>query len=215
MDKQLIVAFTAEGSTDEVFLGRIITRVLQNISRKHGNAFVVLSFLWLGTAKGNATIRKAIDAHEQTGAQLLVIHRDTDQHSRKFVLNNHLKPIVDQLSAELLRDMPIVPLVIKHEQETWAFADMALLNDYLQKDFSKKDTGLPPNIEDRADAKELLLQLLQKANVQKSGKRKFTVAKTMEHIADNIRLSELKKLPSYQQFTTDLETALHQIGYIR
>ncbi len=215
MDKQLIVAFTAEGSTDEAFLGRIINRTLQEVSQRHGNPFVVISFLWLGASKGEAVVRKAIYAYEQTGAQLLVIHRDTDQHNRHFILEKHLNPVISQLPELLLKEMPIVPLIIKHEQETWAFADLDVLNDYLGTAFSKGDTGLPPNIETRANAKELLQDLLQTANRNKIGKRRHSLEKLMEHVADNIRLTQLAHLPSYQHFVTDLETALRKIGYIR
>jgi hypothetical protein len=216
MSKQLYVAFTAEGSTDEVFLEIIIRRTLEEISRQNDFAFSVEEVIWLGAAKGdNPYLAKAVEAYNEKGAQILVVHRDTDQHSRQFISDKHFAPFLASLPENIRSEMPIVPLIIRHEQETWLFADLDALNEVLDGKLDRQALNLPPDIETRANAKELFKQTIRNANQGQSRGRGFKEDTVAEALADKIRLPQLAKLPSYQQFVTDLETALCKIGYIR
>jgi hypothetical protein len=214
MSKQLIVAFTGEGSTDEAFLGTIISRGLDDISGRNGRTFDLITFTWSGSSKGNATTNKIRTAYEE-GAQIMFIHRDTDQHDRAFVLKNHFQPVLDQLEEEIQSAIHIVPLIIKHEQETWMLADLDILEEVLDGKMNRQNLNLPPNLETRTNTKELFKQIIRDANQGQSRGRGFKEDTVAEELADKIRLSQLARLPSYQQFVTDLEAALHQIGYIR
>ncbi len=62
MLKQLIVALTAEGSTDRAFLVPVIRRILESISLANGSAFEVEEIIWLGAAKGDRTLTRALEA---------------------------------------------------------------------------------------------------------------------------------------------------------
>jgi len=216
MSKQLYVAFTAEGSTDEVFLETIIRRTLEEISRANDLAFTVEEVIWLGAAKGEKrTLAKALEAYNEKGSQILVVHRDTDQHSRQDIFTNHFAPVLASLPEDVRADLPIVPLIIKHEQETWLFADLDALDEVLDGKLNRQNLNLPPDIETRANTKELFEQAIRDANEGQSRGRGFKEGTVVEALAPKIRLSQLANLPSYQQFVTDLETALRQINYIR
>lgn len=216
MSKQLYVAFTAEGSTDEVFLKVIIRRTLEEISRQNDLAFSVEEVIWLGAAKGdNPYLAKAVEAFNEKGAQILIVHRDTDQHSRQYIFNTHFAPVLANLPEDIRADLPVVPLIIRHEQETWLFADLNALNEVIDGKLDHQVLNLPPDIETRANAKELFKQTIRNANQGQSRGRGFKEDTVAEALADKVRLPQLAKLPSYQQFVTDLETALQKIGYIR
>lgn len=214
MSKQLIVAFTGEGSTDEAFLGTIIRRILDDISGRNGRSFDLISFTWSGSSKGAATTGKVKTAYEE-GAQIIFIHRDTDQHDHAFTFKHHIQPALDQLEEEIQAAIHIVPLIIKHEQETWLFADLDVLNEVLDGKLNRQNLNLPRNIETRANTKELFKQAIRDANEGQSRGRGFKEATVVEALAPKIRLSQLASLSSYQQFVTDLEAALRQINYIR
>lgn len=214
MAKQLMVIFTGEGSTDRFFLGTIILRTLQKIALQHFSAFDVYRIEWLGPSKGDATlkvIRKAFDE----GANLLIIHQDTDQYSVADTLLHHFQPLLNQTADDLLRQMPIVPLTIRHEQETWLFADLDALEEALDGKLDRPALHLPPDIEARANAKELFKQAIRHANRGQSRKRGFKEEIIVRQLAEKIRLSQLARLPSYQCFVVNLEAALRQIDYIR
>jgi|GEM_PF-4423126 len=215
MTKQIVVAFTAEGSTDELFLGSIILRTLNEISRQNYRAFDAEDIIWLGAAKGEKTLKKIMIAYEQTGARMLIIHRDTDQNSRQFIIDNHLSPILAKIPTQVRDAIEVVPLVIRHEQETWLFADLDALDEELDGNLDRHALNLPPNIESRANTKELFKHVLRQAGRKRSGRRGYDENDIVEVLATTIRLSQLAQLPSYQQFVTDLETALCKIGYIR
>ncbi len=187
---------------------------MEEISRRYGNAFDLISVSWLGSSKGDATLNKIQEAHEE-GAQLLIIHRDTDQHSTKDILRNHIQSLLDRTSEELLNQMPVIPLVIRHEQETWLFADLDALNEQLDGKLDRQRLNLPPNIETRANTKELFQQAIRDANQGQSRGRGFRESVVTEKLATTIRLSQLERLSSYQEFVKDLETALRKIDYIR
>ena len=72
MSKQLYVAFTAEGGTDEAFIGRIIYRTIDNIARQNSYIFSLEGLIWLGSAKGDATLAKINTGYHEKGAQLLI-----------------------------------------------------------------------------------------------------------------------------------------------
>ena len=181
---------------------------------RHGNAFDLISFSWLGSSKGEATLNIIKEAYDQ-GAQLLIVHRDTDQYSPTETILQHIQPLLGQTSENLLNQMPVVPLVIRHEQETWLFADLDALNEQLEGKLDRRSLNLPPNIETRANTKELFQQAIRDANQGQSRGRGFKESVVTEKLAATIRLSLLARLPSYQQFVTDAEFALRQIGYIR
>lgn len=214
MSKQLIVAFTGEGSTDEAFLGTIIRRVLDDISGRNGRTFDLITFTWSGSSKGNATTNKIRTAYEE-GAQIMFIHRDTDQHDRAFVLKNHFQPIIDQLEEDIQSAIHIVPLIIKHEQETWMLADLDALDQILGGKLNRQNLNLPPSLETRANTKEIFKQAIRDTNEGQSRDRGLKEGNVAERLAQSISLTQLARLPSYQQFVTDQENALHQIGYIR
>lgn len=214
MPKQLIVAFTGEGSTDEVFLGTIIRRILDDISGRNGRSFDLFSLTWSGSSKSITTTNRIRTAYEE-GAQIMFIHRDTDQHDRAFVIKNHIQPALDQLEEEIQAAIHIVPLIIKHEQETWMLADLDALDEVLNGKLNRQILNLPPNIETRANTKELFKQAIKDANRGQRRRRGFKEGTVAETLASKIRLTHLARLPSYQQFVTDLETTLREINYIR
>lgn len=214
MAKQLIVAFTGEGSTDEVFLGTIIRRVLDDIAGRNGRSFDLISFTWYGSSKGAATLSKIRTAYEE-GAQIMFIHRDTDQHDRTFILENHIQPILDQLDKEIHSSIHIVPLIIRHEQETWMLADLDALDQVLGGKLNRQNLNLPPDLETRAHTKEIFEQAIRDANQGQSRGRGFQEDDVAELLADKIRLTRLARLPSFQRFVSDIKSALRQIGYIR
>jgi len=111
--------------------------------------------------------------------------------------------------------MPVIPLVIRHEQETWLFADLDALNEQLDGKLDRQRLNLPPNIETRANTKELFQQAIRDANQGQSRGRGFRESVVTEKLATTIRLSQLERLSSYQEFVKDLETALRKIDYIR
>lgn len=214
MPKQLFVAFTGEGSTDKIFLGIIISRVLENIALQNNLAFQVMEIIWLGGSKGYRTITKATDAYN-AGAQLLFIHRDTDQHSRRFILEKHIEPILAGLEQKIKAEMQFVPLIIKHEQETWMLADLETLDRILGGKLDRNALNLPPNIEDRANTKELFKQAINTANNDQTRGRGYKLEAVVERLANDIDLGRLDVLKSYRQFVSATEDALRDIDYIQ
>ena len=214
MTKQLYVAYITEGATDEFPLGIIIRRTLERIATEHGGAFDVETVTWLGAAKGNITLRLAQEAYP-AGAQLLVIHRDTDQYSAAETMDQHITPIITELGEDFQSSIAVVPLIIKHEQETWLFADLDKLEEILGKPVDRKALNLPPNIEDRSNTKELFKTVLRLANEGQRRGRGLKEDAVATELAEEIRLERLTLLSSYQRFVIDIKAALRKINYLQ
>lgn len=190
MTKQLYVAYVTEGTTDEIFLGTIIRRTLEAIARKNNGAFDVEMITWLGSAKGPTTVATA-QAALPAGAQLLFIHRDTDNHSVEFIYQKHVSPVINALGKDFTDQVSIVPLIIRHEQETWLFADLDQLSEVLGGQLDRTKLNLPPNIEDRSKAKELFKATIREANVGQRCGRGFKPDAVAAQLAEEIRLKRL------------------------
>jgi predicted RecB family endonuclease len=214
MLKQLYVAFTGEGATDETFLSIIIRRTLEAISLREGGAFDIMDIIWLGSSKGANTLERTREAY-QAGAQILFIHRDTDQHSYEVTFQRHIQPIMDELPLEIREKLSIVSLLIKHEQETWMLADLDTLDEILGNKLDRAVLNLPPDLESRANTKELLKEAIRMANVGQTRGRGFKLDAVVERLANEIDLEQLKRLPGYQRFVQETEEALREIGYLR
>lgn len=213
MLKQLYAAYTAEGSTDQEFLGTIVSRTLGDIARQHGHPFELTSLIWLGSAKGEATFTRIKEAYH-TGALMLIIHRDTDQHDRIYVLEKHFSKLFTFAEKEVSEQLIIVPLIIKHEQETWLLADLPALNAILKTDFTRQSLQLPKNVEARADTKEIFDKIIYQANAGFTRNRGFNHNRVISELADTISLDALRKLKSYRHFVRDLEAALKKFGFL-
>ncbi|MFT5998386.1 MAG: hypothetical protein ACI81P_000839 [Neolewinella sp.] len=177
--------------------------------------FTVESVVWMGPAKGAApTIRKAVKAYNEAGAQLLVIHRDTDQKPSQFIIDHHIAPVLADLPGNIRSELPIVPLIIRHEQETWMFADFDKLSDLLGGNLDRRALKLPPNLESRANTKEIMQQAIQMVNKGQTRGRGYKLDLITEQLAKELNLQQLERLPSYQDFIAATTVALRELTYL-
>lgn len=214
MSKQLYVAFTTEGGTDEAFLGTIIHRTIDHIASQNGYSFSLEGLIWLGSAKGETTLAKINTGYYERGAQMLIIHRDTDQHTPQFILDHHITPLLTRVPENIRAELQIVPLIIRHEQETWLFADLDALDHILKGNLDRRSLNLPPDIETRANTKELFHQVIRTTNAGRNRGRRLEPAFIAEQLAEIIDLDRLARLESYRRFVNDTQNALRNIGYL-
>jgi len=210
MSRYLSLAFIGEGSTDFRFLGTLLYRacfelclassqtvdIKDEVTKIHPPSRVLENVV--SEVKGN-----------EREYSVVFIHRD-GKSSYENALIEGIQPIREQLS------LPSVAVIPIKETEAWVLADReSVMKAFSGVSDTAKLSGTPEGraLEKLPDPKKTLndwyfLSTGRKAN-SKRGPTLF-----LEQIAGSCRLSELRKLPAYRRFETELLTTLKQMGIL-
>jgi hypothetical protein len=108
-----------------------------------------------------------------------------------------------------------VPLVPVREMESWALADVTLVNELAGVDVTTTgvfEVDLLSKVEKLTNPKRTLAEALRSGTRRK--RRSRSVHDYLDTIARRIELDRLRAVPSFQAWQTDTETALRRIGFI-
>jgi len=221
----LTIAFSPEGPTDIRFLGSVIRRTAEDLIANHGTteADVLEPFPFArpkGTALSGAEKLLAI-ARQTHGLHCLMIHADADADTSQAAWDHRLTPGWQLIAADSTAQQQLVGLVPITMTEAWMLADTALLQEALDTNLEVvRDLGLPrPNrAEEVTHPKNELLRAIQQAQAALPPRRRQPDSELMADLyaqLDNIPLTSLRILPSFQKFEADFLAVLIQLGLAR
>jgi len=152
--RALVLAFYAEGETDERFLPTVIRRTAEDVLVRYGRTSVdVLDPVVIDGrdikrrfARQDERILQA--ARAANGYHALLVHADADYPTRVRAFNERFQPgwrLVQQPPTHdrCTRLMPIIPI---HMVEAWMLADADALREIIGTTVNAQRLGLPPTI---------------------------------------------------------------------
>lgn len=215
----LVLAFYAEGPTDEQFLPLIIQRTVQQILIERGRTTVdilepILLRHLIDRKKYPSQAERLLQAgHRAAGYHALIIHADADHPTSERAMRERIQPglrLIQQTRERVCEYL--IPLIPVQMTEAWLLADPEALRTVIGTQVATQKLGLPERIhqvESDPDPKETLRQVVQNALAdQPRRRRRLNLGSLYEPLARQIRLERLWQVPAYQQFVHHLTEAL-------
>ncbi|WP_182881358.1 DUF4276 family protein [Microbispora sp. H10949] len=196
MSRPLVPGLVAEGETDEVFLGVVISRQLREITVQSSRCAVDVESTEIGSGR-------SIYDHDRTAGALRELAGDCHL---LFVHNDHRER---DKAERVVRDSglstPVIALVPVQETEAWLLADAGVWRRLSGSDHGRMPAR-PRDVERIADPKKVLAEV--------APRRGKPVRDYFEYIARNIDLATLAKVPAYAEWVVDARNALKGLGYL-
>ncbi len=219
----LVTALYAEGRTDERFLPRIIQRAAADLlSRRSQRIIDVLEPILL-SPDNEATRAENIlaVARKATGYHALFIHADADASTRDRAYNERIVPGEMQVYSARTDGQAVcadlIPVIPIQAVEAWLLADADALRNVIGSSRRAQDLGIPltpHEIEGLVNSKQRISEIVRQAMAARSRRRrKLDIGELYEPLADRITLSQLARLPAFQQFSGDLVSTLDRLGF--
>ncbi|GJE03786.1 hypothetical protein GMJLKIPL_5743 [Methylobacterium isbiliense] len=206
----LVVGLFCEGPTDGRFLPTIIHRTLLAILVEQSAFDVELQEQIIPYAEKSNEERAQAICRERASVDLFVVHADASRLQSERVQDTIVGQIQATASAACgVRPERIIPLLPIREMEAWVLADPDAIARALGY-----DAGWPERVErgwqpERAEAepdpKRTLDAAIRSLAGGRRGRRSPGAEAYFDRIADEVGLSCLGRLASYQRFRTDLQ----------
>ncbi len=216
--RQLRTVVAVEGATDDTFFSQLLARVLEEIGRRRqGKGFDVDRPL-VFERQADTWRTFAQQVLDQTPRlNLVFFHYDGTANPEREAAKSWV-PMMgewDKVASGAGAAPCFVPLVPVREMESWALADVTLVNELAGVDVTTTgvfEVNLLPKVEKLTDPKRTLAEALRSGTRRK--RRSRSVHDYLDTIARRIELDRLRAVPSFQTWQTDTETALRRIGFI-
>jgi hypothetical protein len=220
----LVLAFYAEGPSDEHFLPLIIQRTTEQLLVQRGRTIVdVLEPMVLKPSLDREATRAErilAVARRASGYHALVVHADADHATPEHALNERIWPgfeLVRQ-AREAVRHQ-LVPLIPVQMTEAWLLADPEALRVVVGTNLESHVLGLPDRahqVESFPDPKQALNQVIQNALANRPRRRRRLDLNTVyEPLARQISLERLEGVPAYRRFVNDMSETLTALNLIQ
>lgn len=220
----LVSALYAEGRTDERFLPVLLQRSLTDWLARHANRVVdvlepvIVNF----RGEGSRAERILAVAQQVSGYHLLFVHADADDDTRQRAYAERIAPGLALVTAArnngLAACADLIPIIPVQKVGAWLLADAANLCTVLGASLSPHELDIPlrsDEIERLADPKHRLRTIMQRAYANRPRRRRAVdTGELYEPLANQIRLNELERLPSYQRVMDDLDAVLRGLNFI-
>ena len=220
----LVSALYAEGRTDERFLPILLQRVLAELLNMHSPRSVdVLEPIVLRTHKRtNQEEAIFLAAQQAAGYHILFVHTDADDNTTNSAYIERIEPGLSLVQCAYSTGVPvcshIVPVIPVHMLEAWLLADAEAIGDIVGIPRPLVLQHLPfsaHEIEGVSDPKAQLLTLIREVQAFRSRRRRNAViGEYYEPMANRIRISQLQRLPAFQQMTEDILAVLSQLRFV-
>lgn len=220
----LVSALYAEGRTDERFLPVLLQRSITGWLARHANRVVdVLEPIVIDSrAESSRAERILAIAQQVSGYHLSFVHADADEDSSQRAYDERIAPglalVTNALSQGLSVCAELIPIIPVQKVEAWLLADAASLCNVIGTSLSPHDLSIPlraDEIERIADPKQRLREIMRSAYASRPRRRRAVEpGELYEPLANQVRLAELERLPSYQQYLRDLDAALRRLHFV-
>lgn len=220
----LVSALYAEGRSDERFLPVLLQRSMTDWLGSHSSRIVdVLEPLIVNPARRGDRAERILAAAKQiSGYHLLFVHADADDNTSQRAYTERIAPGVARISAARTAGEAVcagvIPIIPVQMVEAWLLADADTLCNVIGAAPSPRQLEIPlrpDEIERITDPKQRLREIMQRAYASRPRRRRAVeLGELYEPLANQIRLAELERLPSYQQYLSDLDSVLRRLHFV-
>lgn len=223
MSKLLFAGFFAEGNTDIQFLKPVVEKTLRKVAFEcKGQIEIELRTIQI-TKSGLSFVEQVKEASktgvEEFGMMLLCVHTDADAKTDSQIQESKIEPAKDTLKAldeqEYCKIMvSIVPIQMT---EAWMLADTDLLKEQIGIQQIDSELGLHKNPEEITNPKQLIQEVIRKAEAHKTKRRRkkeLDISELYQIIGESLDIKHLEKLTAYQKFEEELREALRELRFL-
>jgi Domain of unknown function (DUF4276) len=219
MNRQVIIGFSTEGSTDFRFLESIIQRTFEDVAFDCTGQIEVLPVQYIPKTSGTfiELVKNAALEGDKLGISVLCIHTDADAPEDTEVLKNKINPAFSEILASpevICKNLvAIIPIQMT---EAWMLADTELLKSEIGSSKQDSDLKLDRKPESIADPKMVIAEaiVIARSNLTKLRRRQLNVGELYQPIGQKIDLTKLKSLKSYQKFRDAVKNAYRALNYL-
>lgn len=221
--RQLFIGLVAEGTTDVRFLKNVIYKSVQELSWQCDTMVEVFDIREINT-EGGSFVEKMLNAarvaQQDFSISLLCVHADSDSKSIGEVMENKFVPFFNALKDKVEQDFCkcIVPTIPIQMIESWMLADKDLLKGLINAErFNDADLGLDRAPESYADPKEAINNAIRISLEGKPKKRRdqIKIADLYEILGNELRLDQLRTIPSFCSFEENVLQAFRELNLLR
>jgi hypothetical protein len=221
MNRQIIIGFTTEGTTDVRFLESIIQRSFESIAFECDGQIEVLPVQYIEKQSGSflEVVRLYAQKAAQRGIMVLCVHCDADAKADTDTFKDKIDPAFDMIcnteGSSLCKTLvPIVPVAMT---EAWMLSDTELLKAEIGTDKNDADLGIDRFPEDYSDPKECIQNAIRigRQDLTKRRRRDLSISELYLPIGQQVLLSRLESLPSYRKFREAVRYSFKQLKYLR
>jgi hypothetical protein len=214
--RQLIMGFYGEGSTDERFLPRIISRTAERLLAPQEIEIAPLLILHVRGSGALTQPERILDvARQAAGFHILFVHADADGADWDRAKRERITPGFDLVRKQAGGICEhLVAVIPVQEVEAWMLADHETIRRVLNTSHSPDALGLPPHpsrIENIASPKEVLREAVRIAQTERPLRRRKRLADLQVSLADSLDLDRLATISAYQRFVQELTGTLQAL----
>ncbi len=210
----LTIAYIAEGRTDERFLGGIIKRTFESLLLIETDALIdVYDPLYLG----KATLDTIPDLLEKVeGYLVLCVHTDADKAKADMAFKQRIEPIFKAIRAKN-KNIKLVAVVPVYMTESWMLADKETLKKELFTDKNNTELGLNTAVETINNPKERIEEAIKiiDRDLPLKERNQVKIGELYTPLGQQIKLTALERLSSYQVFKTAVRNSLIALNFIK
>jgi hypothetical protein len=221
MNKQVIIGFSTEGTTDFNFLESIVQRSFEETAFECSGPVEILPVQYLKKPAGDfiEMVRICAWQADAQGIMVLCIHTDADSDTDTNAFEHKITPAfaaVEGLLAEGLCKN-LVAVVPVQMTEAWLLADSTLLKDEIGTAKGDEELGIHKNPESYADPKQIIENAIRIARQDMPRRRRneLALADLYAPLGQKIALRQLERLASYIKFKKAVRGAFTKLSYLR
>lgn len=196
MSRPLVAGLLAEGQTDELFLGVIVSRQLRALTEQSTRCVVDVEDVEIGGCRTILDHGRVADAARELArdCHLVCLHNDHKERDK-----------AERVAAQCDVNVPVLTLVPVRETEAWLLADPAAWAQLKGSDTSVLPRR-PGDVEKIVDPKIVLDQVAPRRG---RDRRDY-----FDFIGRKISLETLAEVPAYAEWVAKLEQALKGLKYL-
>lgn len=217
MNNILTIGYLGEGTTDERFIGNIIKRTFEELAFECKGQIEVYEPRFIKVTQQHF-VEQALEASKNAKwLNILCIHTDADAETDEIAFQNKINPAINAIHTHDDNCKNIVAVVPIYMTEAWMLADRDLLRDEIGTDKTIEQLNLPTRlnqIERNTDPKKTIQDAIDFAFIDKPKRKKVDIGALYTPISQQIDLSILENLSSYQKFKNASREALRALNYL-
>jgi hypothetical protein len=218
--RQVIIGFTAEGSTDVRFLESIIQRSFEDTAFECSGQIEILPVQFI-EKRGDNFIRMVENCArhaEELGVMVLCVHADSDSPTDSGTFNTKINPSF--LAVSSLENEPVcknlVAIVPVQMVEAWMLSDTELLKEEIGTTKRDNELGIHKFPETYADPKNAIKNAIRIARqgFARRHRHDLNISELYLPVGQKVDLNKLDILPSYQKFKEAIRESFRKLNYL-
>lgn len=218
--KQVFIGFTTEGTTDVLFLQKIVERTFEEIAYEcYGDVEPFVKYLKIDKTDlsfDDYILKASRQGVDEIGMMILCVHSDADDASNDNTVNYKIIPAQTRLANEPGGDIckVLVALIPVQMMESWMLADKELLKREIgttKSDAELQIDRFPESISDPKSVIEGAIRIARQ-EITKRRRKKLTIDDIYLPVGQKISIEKLKALPSYLYFQEEVRKAYRKLN---